>query len=252
MEAILFNVQKFCLHDGPGIRSTVFFKGCNLRCRWCANPESQSGKVGPRDDPKLGVRRWTLDEVVAEVCRDRAFYDGSGGGVTLSGGEPLLQPDFVCALCDRLHENKILVAIETAACVPEAVFSRALGKLDIVQLDLKHHDPEAHRRGTGVGNGRILRNLDLAEASGKPVFVRVPVIPGYNDALSDASAYAALLKAHGVRAVQLLPFHQMGEKKYETLGMAYDYKGVAQLHDEDLAPYADVLKAAGVAVQIGG
>ncbi len=252
MEAILFNIQKFCLHDGPGIRSTVFFKGCNLRCYWCANPESQSRRLRPELGEKLRGRVWTLEEVLEELLQDKAFYDHSGGGVTLSGGEPLLQADFACALCDALHEHGIAVSIETAAAVPAPLFERVFRKLDTAHIDLKHYDPEKHRAGTGAGLERTLANIRTALAGPIPVFLRIPVIPGFNDSLDDARGFAGLLHELGTDRVQLLPFHQMGEKKYEELGRNYRLRGVAQLHDEDLDSFAAVLRENGIDVQIGG
>lgn len=252
MEAVLFNIQKFCLHDGPGIRSTVFFKGCNLRCRWCANPESQPGEVQPALGEKLRGRRWSLEEVLAEVLRDKVFYEQSGGGVTCSGGEPLLQADFVCSLADALHKEGIPVSIETAANVPEERFRRVFAKLDSAHIDLKHFDEAKHREGTGAGLSRILANLKYALSGPIPVHVRIPVIPRYNDSPEDARGFSALLKELGADHVQILPFHQMGEKKYEEMGLDYALRGVAQLHDEDLAEYAAILEDAGLQVQIGG
>jgi len=252
MEAVLFNIQKFCLHDGPGIRTTVFFKGCNLRCRWCANPESQSRRLRPELGEKLQGRVWTLEEVLEAVLRDKAFYDHSGGGVTLSGGEPLLQADFVCALCDALHAHGVEVSIETAASVPGGIFDRVLARLDTAHIDLKHWDEEKHRAGTGAGLAKTLRNIRAALASPIPVFLRIPVIPGFNDSLEDAGRFALLLRELGSGRVQLLPFHQMGEKKYEEMGLPYALRGVRQLHEEDLEDYAAVLRREGLEVQLGG
>jgi len=252
MEAVLFNIQKFCLHDGPGIRTTVFFKGCNLRCRWCANPESQSRRLHPELGARLQGRVWTLEEVLEEVLRDKAFYDHSGGGVTLSGGEPLLQADFACALCDALHEQGVAVSIETAASVPERMFGKVLARLDTAHIDLKHWDGAKHREGTGVGLERTLQNIRAALASPVPVFLRIPVIPGFNDSLEDAGHFARLLRELGSGRVQLLPFHQMGEKKYEEMGLPYAMRGVRQLHEEDLEDFASVLRKEGVEVQLGG
>ena len=246
MKALLFNIQKFCLHDGYGIRTTLFFKGCNLRCGWCSNPESQSTL------PDEAGRYYTLEEIMETVLKDKPFYDKSGGGVTLSGGEPLLQAEFVCALCDALHASGVSVGLETAANIPEHIFAEILSKCDFAQIDIKHWDYEKHLQGTGVGNTLILRNVRYALDSSKPVMLRVPVIPGYNDSPDDARAFAALLHELGAKDVQLLPFHQLGEMKYSNLNMPYAYAGVPQMHDEDLAVFAKVLTSVGITVQIGG
>ncbi|MEA4965966.1 MAG: glycyl-radical enzyme activating protein [Oscillospiraceae bacterium] len=253
MNATLFNIQRFSIHDGPGIRTTVFFKGCNLRCQWCANPESQRMAVQPElGEEALRGRVWTLEEVVAAAARDEAFYRESGGGVTLSGGEPLLQAEFVCALCDALHARGISVAIETAADVPGETFDAVFSRLDCANIDLKHWDEERHRAGTGAGLARILQNLRRALAGSIPVTVRIPVIPGYNGSPEDAAQFGALLRSLGAQAVQILPFHQLGEKKYEQLGRAYAFRGVPQLHEADLEDYAAILRRAELSVQIGG
>jgi len=252
MDAVLFNIQRFCLHDGPGIRTTVFFKGCNLRCRWCANPESQSGAVCPELEPSLRGRVWSLEEVLREIEKDEAFYRGSGGGVTLSGGEPLLQAEFAEALCRRLREHGIPVDIETAANVPEETFRSVFSRLDSAHIDLKHYDDARHREGTGAGLARILANLRFALRGNLPVVVRIPVIPGFNDGPADAAGFSALLSDLGAEHVELLPFHQLGEKKYEKLGLPYVLRGVPQMHETDLAGFASVLRDAGLSTQIGG
>ena len=245
-KALLFNIQKFCLHDGYGIRTTLFFKGCNLRCGWCSNPESQSTQTDEAG------RYYTLEEIMETVLKDKPFYDKSGGGVTLSGGEPLLQPEFVCTLCDTLHAIGVTVGLETAANVPEAIFAEVLSKCDFAYIDLKHWNDAKHRQGTGVGNQLILLNIRHALASGKPIMLRIPVIPGYNDSIEDAQAFASLLGDLGAKNVQLLPFHQLGENKYSSLSLPYAYEGVPQMRDEDLNEFAEVLISSGMTVQIGG
>ncbi len=246
MKARIFNIQRFSLHDGAGIRTNVFFQGCNLRCAWCANPESQAVTDAP------GAKEWGVEELADELIKDKPFFDKSGGGVTLTGGEPLLQADFAVALCRRLHELGVRVAVETAACVPPDAFRRAAQALDLIHIDLKHYDEESHRRGAGVGLKLILENIRTALASGVPTVLRIPVIPGYNDSEADAHGFARLLTALGAMEVHLLPFHQMGESKYEKLGMAYAFAGKKQLHEEDLAAFEAILSEAGLKVQIGG
>jgi pyruvate formate lyase activating enzyme len=246
MKARIFNIQRFSLHDGAGIRTNVFFQGCNLRCAWCANPESQAVLDAP------GAREWGVEALADELMKDKPFFDRSGGGVTLTGGEPLLQAEFVVALSQRLHELGVRVAVETAACVPADAFRRAAQALDLIHIDLKHYDEDAHRRGAGVGLKQILENIRFALASGVPTVLRIPVIPGFNDSEADARGFTRLLTDLGALEVHLLPFHQMGERKYEKLGMAYAFAGKKQLHEEDLAAFEAVLTEAGLKVQIGG
>jgi len=296
MEGYIFNIQKFCLHDGPGIRTTVFFKGCNLRCAWCANPESREtrcqltldrakclgcGKCAqacpadarrmqnglPKVDPDgctgcgeclqacpagaIGSegRRVSVAEVLPELMKDKVFYENSGGGVTLSGGDPLMQPAFAAALAGALHAQGVRVAVETAAAVPNADFLDFLRNMDYVFMDLKHYDGERHRLGTGVGNEQIIENMRSLRKSGLPFTIRIPVIPGYNDAIDDALGFAQLLADMQIRRVQLLPFHQLGQRKYELLGLDYAYSGVAQLHPEDLETYAKTFARFGVSAE---
>jgi pyruvate formate lyase activating enzyme len=248
LTAKVFNLQKFSIHDGAGIRTNVFFQGCNLRCSWCSNPESQP--MNPLPGEK--AEEYTVDALVRELVKDKPFYDESGGGVTLTGGEPLLQIDFVLALCESLHREGISVALETAACVPEDVFSRVLAAVDFAYIDLKHYDDEKHRAGTGVGNVLILRNIAAALKGRTPVSVRIPVIPGYNDAEEDAEGFIRVLTALGAKNVQLLPFHQLGESKYRRLNLPYPYDGFRQMRDKDVSAFADALTRAGFQVQVGG
>jgi pyruvate formate lyase activating enzyme len=247
-EALVFNLQKFSIHDGVGIRTDVFFQGCNLHCGWCSNPESQQMQPLPGEK----ATAYTVEALVQELVKDKPFYDESGGGVTLTGGEALLHPDFVIALAEALHREKIHVAIETAACVSEAVFARVLAAVDFAYIDLKHYDDEKHRAGTGAGNTLILKNITTALKSKTPAVVRIPVIPGYNDSEADFEGFARALTHLGAKEVQLLPFHQLGESKYHRLQIRYAYDGQKQLRDGDVSAFAAVLERAGIQVQIGG
>ncbi len=248
----VLDIQKFSIHDGPGIRTTVFLKGCPLACAWCCNPGGQKLAVLPIQDPtdpsvtQPDSFDRTVDEVVDICLQDRVFYEESGGGVTLSGGEPLVQHPFALALIRRLHDEGIHTAIETTGHAPAAIFERARREADLVIMDVKHHDPEAHRQWTGVTNTRCLANLRAAVTAGGDLLVRIPVIPGVNDSLDDARAFAALLAPIGVHEVQLMPFHQFGERKYELLGWPYRMAGVPTLHDDDLAGFKETLAAGGV------
>ncbi len=247
-EALVFNLQKFSIHDGAGIRTDVFFQGCNLRCGWCSNPESQPMLPLPGEK----ATAYTVTALVQELVKDKPFYDESGGGVTLTGGEALLHPDFVVALADALHREKIHVALETAACVSQEVFERVLCAVDFAYIDLKHYDEEKHRAGTGVSNALILKNIAAALVSKTPVVIRIPVIPGYNDSEEDFEGFAKALTHLGAKEVQLLPFHQLGESKYKKLQLAYAYDGCKQLRDGDVNAFAETLERAGIQIQIGG
>ena len=245
----IFNLQKFSINDGPGIRTTVFFKGCPLQCRWCSNPESQNRNAAIADameNPLYRGREYTVEEVMAVVRQDVDFYIESNGGMTLSGGEVLQQPDFAEALIDAAHAEDIHVAVETTGFIAPERFRAFLPHPDLFLYDFKHYDRELHRDGTGVYNDIILENLRSVVASGKPVVARIPVIPRFNVGIRHARGLAAARTDIGVREVHLLPFHQFGEKKYEELGIEYAWKGVRQLFPEALEKYRQVFLDAGL------
>lgn len=249
----IFNIQKFSVNDGPGIRTTVFFWGCPLRCRWCSNPESQLRNRALAEatlDPVMSGREMSAEEVLAEVEKDRMFYEESGGGLTLSGGEPLKQSAFALEILRLAHDKGIHCAMETTGFAAEDTFASVAHNLDLLLMDVKHWDSEIHRQQTGVRNELILRNLIQAVSLGIPVIARIPVIPGFNASMRDAEKLAALLSDLGVREAHLLPFHQFGEKKYERLGLLYDLQGVPQLHPEDLSDYREQFLQAGLICEI--
>lgn len=248
----VFNIQKFSIHDGPGIRTVVFLKGCPLACTWCSNPNSRKLRpVMMRDatDPKVFTEDshdYRLDEVVRICLQDLAFYEESGGGVTLSGGEPLVQHRFATQLLRTLRDAGIHTAIETTGYVAPPIFLRAIKQCDLVIMDVKHHDKKQHRHWTGVANELPLQNLTALHASGVEFWIRIPVIPGVNNSCSDAQAFAQLFHERGVAQVQLLPFHQYGERKYELLDWEYEMAGVPTLHEEDVEPFRLELEAHGI------
>lgn len=294
MTGVVFNIQKFSIHDGPGVRTTVFLKGCPLRCAWCSNPESQLLKVQVSYDarscahcghcaeicPREAICIWkdgrvhvdfarcagcmlcvqecptrslsregeirTVEDCVDVCMQDFDFYEESGGGVTISGGEGMGQPDFTEALVQALKQKGIHTAIETTGCVSEATFRRLAPQFDLLLFDVKHFDSDKHHAGTAVGNELILRNLRWAHEQGVEILPRIPVIPGFNDSLTDAAGIAALLNDIGLKRVQLLPFHQMGENKYTFLNRTYTLAGLKALHPEDLQEYQKVFLDAGL------
>ena len=243
---MIADVQRFSLHDGPGIRTTIFMKGCPLRCFWCSNPESQSLQPQRMGDT-LDSERYTVDAVLELCMQDRAFYEESGGGVTLSGGEPLAQWPFVTALLKALKKNAVHTAMETTGCAQPAIFHQAIADADLLLFDIKHYANDKHKAGTGLGNGPMLDNLKHCVAAGKEVLPRIPVIPGFNDAPEDAKGFSRLLHEIGLLSVQLLPFHSFGESKYELLGIPYAMKGQKPLHAEELTSYRGIFEQNGIA-----
>lgn len=236
-KGILFGIEEFAVNDGPGIRTTVFLKGCPLRCMWCHNPEGQSPDVQPLT--KLGKTYSCGYEIEAEVLAERLLRDAdlfrdSGGGVTFTGGEPLAQADFLCDVLDRLDD--IHTAVETSGYASQETFARVLGKADMMLFDVKIVAPDMHRKYTGVSNGQILNNLAKLCSSGKEFVVRVPLIPGVNDTLENMEQTAGLLEgATGLKRVELLRYHKTAGAKYPMVGMVYepafDENAEPKIHD---------------------
>ena len=220
----IFSIEEFAINDGPGIRTTVFLKGCPLRCAWCHNPEGLSPKpqiFHAMDGDEICGREVEAKDLAADLLKNREFFEMNGGGVTFTGGEPTMQPDFLCEVMDLLPG--VHKAIETSGyCKPE-VFERVLQRLDLVLFDIKHADPLQHRRWTGVDNAPILANLQTLKRSGKPFVVRVPLIPGVNDSLENMEATRDLVKdAPGLQRLELLRYHKTAGAKYPKVDMEYN------------------------------
>lgn len=253
MHANIFNIQKFSLHDGPGIRTVVFFKGCPLRCLWCANPESQSTYtevlLNKDNTSEIVGESKSIDDILTEIVKDQAFYEESGGGVTLSGGEVLLQTDFATELLSQCRDLGIHTAIETTGYAPLNKFKKLVAYADLLLFDIKHYDSQKHQQYTGVPNELLLSNIEWAIRQNVPVIARIPVIPDINDSLEDARQFCLLLQKLNIIDINLLPFHQFGQQKYEQLGMKYEMIDTAALHPEDLVEYTDIFLQAGFQVK---
>jgi pyruvate formate lyase activating enzyme len=295
----VFDIRRYSVHDGPGIRTTVFLKGCGLRCDWCHNPESQArrpgllarpercvhcgacvdacpaGAIAWRDDVvttdagrclacgacaevcpaearAIVGRRVSADEVVREVERDRTFFDESGGGATVSGGEPLLQPAFLRALLVGCRERGIRTALDTSGHGPGATVLAMAALADLVLFDLKHLDTAAHRAATGVGNGLILANLRRLAAAGTPLTVRIPLVPGFSDTAANLGRTADFLATlDPVPPVQLLPFHTAAAEKHRRFGMPYRRHGARTQSPAELEACRSWFVRAGIDVEMG-
>lgn len=253
MTGSVFNIQKFSIHDGPGIRTTVFFKGCPLQCKWCANPESQNrcaAITASMTDESYTGRDDTVEQVLEEVKQDLPFYEQSGGGMTMSGGEVLQQMEFAVALADAARAAGIHVAVETTGYAQPARFRDFMEHIDLFLFDFKHTDRDKHYAGTGVYNDVILQNLQQLVAAGKPVIARIPVIPRFNTGIATAKAMAKRLKEIGVREVHLLPFHQFGQNKYAQLGIPYEMESVKPLDPKVLGQYQQAFLDEGLTCTI--
>lgn len=253
----IFDIQKYSIHDGPGIRTIVFLKGCPLRCRWCCNPESQEREIQTMitgGKPKTIGRDITVGEVMDEVMQDRFYYRRSGGGLTLSGGESLMQPDFASALMQAAHERGINTAMESTGLAPFRVIAeKILPHLDLYLMDIKHTDREKHKFFTGVSNELILENAKKIAASGQNLVIRVPVVPGFNATegeILEIARFAASLP--GVERLHLLPYHRLGMDKYAGLGRDYTLSSVQPPSNELMQRLMDAASVTGLRVRIGG
>ena len=246
------DIQHFSTGDGPGIRTTVFLKGCNLRCPWCHNPETVSQAPVTLTYPKANKtvtygRLMTVDEVVTDVLEDLDFYRQSGGGVTLSGGEPLLQYSAVAELAKSLHDKDIPVILDTAGCVPWTHFEAVLPFTDTVFFDWKTSDPLYVKERIGGDLPRIRDNLTRLIRGGADVVIRIPLIPSVNTSPEAVAAITADLRSVGAQAVSLLPFHRLATGKYEAMALPYPFRDTPPLPPTDaqriasaLSPYFEI------------
>lgn len=243
MKGLIYNIQRFCLHDGPGIRTVVFLKGCPLRCKWCANPESQKMDIEVMNQEQVGC--WmSVDEVLDVVRRDKVFYKHSGG-MTISGGEPLYQKDFLLALIHSAKKEGIHITIETCGYSSSA---KILNLVDLVLLDIKMMNEDLHKFFTGKSNELILSNGHLIQTD---VVVRVPVIPDINDDLSTLVEICKYAKAIEAIHVAFLPYHRLGESKYMALNRPYSLKGIPAMTHEHLEKIAaDVQEIVDISIVI--
>ena len=298
----VLNIQRYCTHDGPGIRTTVFLKGCSLRCKWCSNPESIRPKPELGYDPSLCTgkkecglclkspfpegafyvvdgaddkihvnwdlatdmdeataslcptaalymfgKEMTVGEVIDEVAKDASFYRNTGGGMTLSGGECMLQPDFSAALLEEAHNNGFNTAIETACNVPWEFIEKVLPHVDTMLHDHKLTIPERHKKWTGVDNKRILENFKKAYETFPDIdfIARTPLIPGVNDDEEHIRAVLEFIRPHkNVIEYELLPYHRFGTAKYEFLGKVYELDDFTTPSEEAVQRLQDIIDEA--------
>lgn len=297
-KGLIFDIQGYSVHDGPGCRTLVFLSGCPLHCSWCSNPEGKSlrrvmmfrkSKCVPKnlhclrscpnsavtaggdgfpvfdrsicdrcesfecadgcmkEAVRIAGKEMDLDELMRILRRDQGYW-GEDGGVTFTGGEPLLQKDFLLAALKECRRNYIHTAVETCACVPQDTFIRAAELADFMFVDLKHMDPEAHARETGKGNGMILKNIEAAveiKREGELV-IRLPVIPGFNDGEDNIRATAEFMRKNGLSEINILSFHRMGASKYGQMGQVYKFEGLEPPSDYAMKKIAGIFSACGI------
>lgn len=259
-QGTIFKIKRYALHDGPGIRTTVFLKGCPLSCRWCHNPEgiapqaqvmsrrTSSGIIAETVGTVIGV-----DELIEEIEKDLLFYDESGGGVTFSGGEPLAQPGFLEAMLTACNQREIHATLDTSGFAPAAVIDRILPRLQLVLFDLKIMDENFHHRYTGISNRTILENLKRTADSPTPLRLRVPLIPGITDGddnLAQIRRFANRLKS--IQGIDLLPYHRIGGGKYRRLGLDDPMAAIATTDPQHVVSVKQKFESDGFIVTIGG
>ncbi|VDN48286.1 Glycyl-radical enzyme activating protein [Petrocella atlantisensis] len=296
-KGMVFNIQKFSLHDGPGIRTVIFFKGCPLHCPWCSNPESLSKNVQitwnkntctgchdciracpekaiksvdenividedlctgcllctqicPTNSLGFEGKLYSIDGIMKEVLKDTPFYEESGGGITLSGGEVLLQANFATKLLKTAKKHHIHTAAETTCYTDQDTFNNFIQYLDLLLCDIKHYDSDKHEKIVGVPLNNILDNIRLAVSQKKEIIARIPVIPDFNYSIDDAEHFCMLLKSLKIRNVNLLPYHNYGENKYALLNKPYPMAGYDPIHKDDpeYIDYVNVFKHHGFVV----
>lgn len=295
----IINIQKYSIHDGPGIRTTIFFKGCPLKCWWCHNPETQNPKheimffeerctgcgICTKRCPQNAIsikeghsvvdeekcvlcgkctdfcpntareyvgRDVTVSELMKEIMKDEVFYDESGGGVTFSGGEPLIHIDFLNEVLKKCKEKGIHTTVDTSGCVPWENLEKILDKVDLFLYDIKIMDNEKHIKYIGSGNINILENLKKLSDKGCRIFVRMPIVAGVNDDAYHIDSAIEFLSHINAEQVNLLPYHKMGMDKYRRLKMTYKLSGNEKPSDIVMEEISNKFKKSGIKIKIGG
>jgi len=233
MQGIVFDIKRFAIHDGPGIRTSIFFQGCPLKCWWCHNPESCSAGIQKLSFEFKGSHTlgWKTcpEDLLREVEKDRIFYDESGGGITFTGGEPLMQAAFLKETASLFKQNNLHLTLDTTGYTAHNSFKKCVAPMDLILFDIKHMDDIKHQELTGVGNKIIFQNLEYLIDSGKKVYIRYPMIPGFNDDKENLQKMSAYLKSlKKIKRIHLLPYHKIAEGKYQKLGLENKMSGVEE------------------------
>jgi pyruvate formate lyase activating enzyme len=264
MKVCIFDIKRFAIHDGPGIRTTVFFKGCPLECWWCHNPEGINKDIehfteevmldGVSMEKEAVVGRWVnVKELMDELERDRIFMEESGGGISVSGGEPLEQFNALCALLELSRERNIHSTVDTSGYAPGGDLARVAGLADLILYDMKTLDDAKHIKFTGVSNTRILENLEKVLAAPAGVIIRIPLVAGFNDSVEEAASMAGYLgDLGGIEEIDILPFHPYGTHKFKRFKKENRLDGFGRPPDTRIEEIRIVYSDAGFNVRVGG
>lgn len=266
MKGLIFNVKRYAIHDGPGIRVTFFLKGCPLSCWWCHNPEGiskeqeeiiQVNRIGEKEFSKKETagKYYDVDEIMAILEKERIFIERSNGGVTFSGGEPMMQFEFLLEALAACKKNGYHTAIDTSGHFPESNLKKVLPFTDLFLFDLKHLDPRKHNYYTGVSNKILIENLRQIIDSGTEIMLRIPVIPGINDDsahLGGLKDFIDEIKSENIKTISLLPYHKAGTSKYRKFNRQNRMEAVIPPTKERMNELKDYFSKTGIKVKIGG
>jgi pyruvate formate lyase activating enzyme len=266
MKGLIFNVKRYSIHDGPGIRVTFFMKGCNLSCRWCHNPEGisplpetveQVNRIGQKQfcfTEEVG-KLYSVNDILDILEKERIFFLQSGGGVTFSGGEPMMQTEFLLEALRECKSNEYHTAVDTSGYTRPENFKAVIPYTDLFLFDIKHTDDAKHNLYTGVSNKLILSNFKMIIESGKDVMVRIPVVPGYNDdneSLAELKMLLSTSKGKNLKKISLLPYHKTGISKYKKFNIPNRMEGVIPPSRERMNELKEFFAETGIKVRIGG
>ena len=263
-KGVIFDIKKFAVHDGPGIRTTIFFKGCPMDCWWCHNPESHSTEIESItrqifsgsstkacfERKEMIGREISVVEVLNEILKDLVFYEISNGGVSFSGGEPLIQADFLLSLLKKSKEFGLHTVLDTSGCVSSDTVKKIIEFVDLFLYDLKIVDEKKHKKYTGKSNEVIKQNLEMLTKAKKEVIVRIPIIPTINDNLEDIKLFGEYLTTLDIIRVELLAFHKIGEEKYNKLNKINRMKDIQKPTKEHMITIKKRLEKYGLVVKI--
>ena len=264
MEGLIFDIKRFAVHDGPGIRTTVFFKGCPLSCRWCHNPESRNAHLEEYEKTTvLEGRKFchleqigykiTVQDLMNEIVKDKPFFDESSGGITLSGGEPLLQSEFLVEVLKACKKNHIHTSLDTSGFANSSVIDRVMPFVDLFLFDIKHTDSTAHKKLTGVENDLIIANLRSIAAGGSKVVIRYPLVPGFNDDDANLNALRSMMTGiDGLDELHIFPYHKTGDSKYDRFQLDTEKQNYREPSEESLRHVKEFFEEKKINVKIGG